>query len=192
MSTHRDFEVVTFASAKAWERWLAREHDRSRGVWLRFCKRGAAAESVRYADALAVALCYGWIDGQVKKHDHESWLRKFTPRRPKSIWSKRNRELAERLIAAERMRPAGLREIAAAKADGRWDRAYDAPSKMVVPEDFLRQLAKNQTALEFFKTLNKANTYAIAWRLQTAKKPETRERRMKAILTMLAEKRSFH
>lgn len=192
MSTHRDFEVVTFSSAKAWERWLAREHATSRGVWLRFCKLGAAAESVSYADALAVALCYGWIDGQVKKHDHESWLRKFTPRRAKSIWSKRNRELAERLLAAGSMRPAGLREIAAAKADGRWDRAYDAPSKMVVPEDFLRELAKNQRALEFFKTLNKANTYTISWRLQTAKKPETRERRMKAILAILAEKKSFH
>lgn len=192
MSAKSDFEVVTFPSSKAWERWLAREHDTSRGVWLRFCKQGAAAESVSYADALAVALCYGWIDGQVKKYDHESWLRKFTPRRAKSIWSKRNRELAERLIAAERMRPAGLREIAAAKADGRWDRAYDAPSKMVVPEDFLRQLAKNQKALAFFKTLNKANTYAISWRLQTAKKPETRERRARAILEMLAERKSFH
>lgn len=192
MNGKNDFEVVTFSSAKAWECWLAGEHSASRGVWLRFCKKGAATKSVSYEEALAVALCYGWIDGQVKKHDHESWLRKFTPRRAKSIWSKRNRELAERLIAAGRMRPAGLREVALAQADGRWERAYDAPSKMVVPEDFLRQLAKNQRASEFFKTLNKANTYAISWRLQTAKKPETRARRMKAILGMLAAGKPLH
>ncbi len=192
MNAKNDFEVVTFSSAKAWEGWLAGEHNACRGVWLRYFKKGAARESVNYEEALAVALCYGWIDGQVKKHDHESWLRKFTPRRAKSIWSKRNRELAERLIAAGRMRPAGLREVAAAQADGRWERAYDAPSTMGVPEDFLCQLAKNQRALEFFQTLNKANTYAISWRLQTAKKPETRARRMKAILDMLAAGKPLH
>ena len=145
-----------------------------------------------HAEALAIALCYGWIDGQLKKFDAESWLRKFTPRRPKGIWSKRNREMAEQLTAARKMKPAGVKEIEAAKQDGRWDRAYDSPSKMVAPADFLKALAKNRRARIFFATLNKANTYAIAWRLQTAKKPETREKRMQAILEMLAEGRQFH
>ena len=145
-----------------------------------------------HAEALAIALCYGWIDGQLKKFDEASWLRKFTPRRPKGIWSKRNREMAEQLTAVRKMKPAGAKEIEAAKQDGRWDRAYDSPSKMAVPADFLKALAKNSRARTFFATLNKANTYAITWRLQTAKKPETRQKRLQAILEMLAEGRQFH
>jgi uncharacterized protein YdeI (YjbR/CyaY-like superfamily) len=133
-----------------------------------------------HAEALLVALCYGWIDGQLKGLDEQSWLHKFTPRRAKSIWSKRNRDLAEQLAAAGKMKRRGREEMAAAKADGRWDKAYDSPSNMTVPADFLRELAKNAEARSFFKTLNKANRYAIAWRLQTAKKPETRDKRMRA------------
>jgi uncharacterized protein YdeI (YjbR/CyaY-like superfamily) len=148
--------------------------------------------SVSHAEALAVALCYGWIDGQLKKHDEESWLRKFTPRRPNSIWSKRNCEIVDELLAAGKMKSAGLREVAAAKQDGRWDRAYDSPSKMTVPADFMKKIAGNKKARLFFDTLSKANIYAIAWRLQTAKKPETRERRMKAIIAMLAKSKTFH
>jgi uncharacterized protein YdeI (YjbR/CyaY-like superfamily) len=126
------------------------------------------------------------------KHDEESWLRKFTPRRPKSIWSKRNCELVEQLAAAGKVKPAGLKEVAAAKADGRWDKAYDSPSKMTVPADFLRELTKNKKAQLLFKTLNKANKHAIAWRLQTAAKPEIRHRRMKAIIAMLGKGEAFH
>lgn len=177
MTTNEDLKITAFASAKEWEQWLAKNHASSRGVWLRFFKKDSGVASVTHAEALDEALCYGWIDGQLKKYDETSWLRKFTPRRPKSIWSKRNRALVERLTKAGKIRPPGLKEVNAAKADGRWDKAYDFPSKMTMPEDFLKALSKNNKARIFFETLNKANTYAIAWRLQTAKKPETREKR---------------
>jgi uncharacterized protein YdeI (YjbR/CyaY-like superfamily) len=192
MIAKNDSEIIAFSSAKEWERWLARTHTGSRGVWLRFFKKGSEVASVTHAEALAAALCYGWIDGQLKKHDEESWLHKFAPRRPKSVWSKRNRELVEQLADAGKMRPAGLKEVAAAKADGRWDRAYDSPGKMTVPGDFLDLLSKNKKARKFFETLNKANTYAISWRLQTAKKPETREKRMQVIIEMLTKGKQFH
>jgi uncharacterized protein YdeI (YjbR/CyaY-like superfamily) len=142
--------------------------------------------------AIDEALCFGWFDGQADKYDENSWLQKFTPRRPKSLWSKRNRERVARLIKKKRMQPAGLKEVEAAKKDGRWNQAYDSPKNMEVPADFLNELKKNKKAYEFFKTLNKANTFAIGWRLQTAKKPETREKRMKAILGMLQKGEKLH
>jgi uncharacterized protein YdeI (YjbR/CyaY-like superfamily) len=161
-------------------------------VWLRLFKKGSGVASVTHAEALAAALCYGWIDGQLKRHDEESWLRKFTSRRPQSVWSKRNRELVDQLAKAGKMRAAGLKEVEAAKSDGRWSRAYDSPRNMMVPEDFRKELSKSKKAQMFFETLNKANTYAIAWRLQTAKKPETREKRMKAIIEMLGKGKALH
>jgi uncharacterized protein YdeI (YjbR/CyaY-like superfamily) len=185
-------EIVAFPSAKHWERWLAKNHKRSAGVWLRFFKKGSGVASVTHAEALSIALCYGWIDGQLKKHDAESWLHRFTPRRPKGVWSKRNRALVEQLTKAGKMRPAGMKEVAAAKADGRWGKAYDSPSKMTVPDDFLKALSRDKKARKVFETLNKANTYAIAWRLQTAKRPETREKRMKGIIEMLSQGKRFH
>ena len=187
-----EFEILTFPTARDWERWLAKNTARSKGVWLQFFKKGSGITSITYADALNVALCFGWIDGQIKGHDEQSWIHKFTPRRPKSMWSKRNRDLIELLTRSGKMRPAGLKEVEAAKADGRWDRAYDSPGKMTVPEDFLKALAKNPKAMKFFKNLNKANTYAITWRLQTAKRPETRQKRMKAIIEMLAGGKKLH
>jgi uncharacterized protein YdeI (YjbR/CyaY-like superfamily) len=187
-----EFEILTFPTARDWERWLAKNTARSKGVWLQFFKKGSGITSITYADALNVALCFGWIDGQIKGHDEQSWIHKFTPRRPKSMWSKRNRDLIELLTKSGKMRPAGLKEVEAAKADGRWDRAYDSPSKMTVPEDFLKALAKNPKAMKFFKNLNKANTYAITWRLQTAKRPETRQKRVKAIIEMLAGGKKLH
>jgi uncharacterized protein YdeI (YjbR/CyaY-like superfamily) len=192
MTPNRDFDTIAFPSAKDWERWLTKGHRKSGGVWLQFFKKGSGIASLCYEEALAVALCYGWIDGQLKKHDGDSWLRKFTPRRPNSIWSKRNCELVEQLTKSDKMRPSGLKEIAAAKADGRWGRAYDSPSKTIVPADFLKLLSKNRKANAHFKTLNKANIYAITWRLQTAKKAETREKRMTAIIEMLSKGQSFH
>lgn len=192
MSASSDFKVMAFSSAKGWDRWLADCHGETSGVWLRFYKKDSAAVSVSYDEALAVALCYGWIDGQLKKYNDGSWLRKFTPRRVKSIWSKRNCDLSEQLVKSKKMKSAGLKEISAAKADGRWDRAYDSPSKMTVPEDFVKHLSRNKKALLFFKTLNKANTYAITWRLQTAKKPETRDKRIKTIIDMLANGKAIH
>ncbi|HEX5552726.1 MAG TPA: YdeI/OmpD-associated family protein [Chitinophagaceae bacterium] len=188
-----DIPVLFFDSAKQWEGWLAKHHaTETGGVWLRFYKKGTGVTTLTYDEALDDALCYGWIDGQAKKHDEDSWLQKFTPRRKRSIWSKRNITHVERLSKAGRMKPAGLQAIEAAKADGRWQQAYDSQKDMVIPDDFLKALGKNKKAMAFFETLNKANRYAIAWRLQTAKKAETRERRMKKILEMMANGEKFH
>jgi uncharacterized protein YdeI (YjbR/CyaY-like superfamily) len=187
-----DLQIISFKSQKEWERWLAKNHAISDGIWMRLFKKDSGVPSVTYAEALDEALCYGWIDGQLDKYDDKSWLRKFTPRRPKSVWSKRNIGHVDRLTRAGKMRPTGLKEIEAAKADGRWRQAYDSPSAMQVPEDFLQELSKNKKAKAFFETLNKANTYAIAWRLQTAKKPETRAKRMKALIEMLKKGEKLH
>jgi uncharacterized protein YdeI (YjbR/CyaY-like superfamily) len=187
-----DLQAVQFASASDWRRWLWKHHADSPGVWLRFFKKKSGVASVTHAEALDEALCHGWIDGQLKPGDEESWAQRFTPRRSKSIWSKRNRERVDELIKTGRMTPAGLRAIESAKVDGRWDRAYDSPSRMKVPEDFLRELDRHPNAARFFAQLNKANLYAIAWRLQTAKKPTTRQKRMTAIMAMLAEGKKFH
>jgi uncharacterized protein YdeI (YjbR/CyaY-like superfamily) len=181
-----------FKTPKDWRGWLVKNHARSDGIWLHIFKKGSGKETVSYAEALDEALCFGWIDGQKNKYDESSWLQKFTPRRPKSVWSKRNREHVARLIEEKRMTRAGLVEVNAAKEDGRWDKAYDAASTMTVPADFLKELKKDKRAHAFFKTLNKANTYAIAWRLQTAKKPETRAKRMSRILEMMRDGKKFH
>lgn len=187
-----DLIIKLFASQKAWETWLAKHHEQPEGIWLKMFKKGVKKKSVNYDEALEVALCYGWIDGQSRRFDEESWIQKFVHRRPKSLWSKRNTGIALRLIKEKKMKPSGLKEIEAAKKDGRWQAAYKSSSKMEMPKDFLKELAKNKKAKKFFATLNKANTYAIAFRLQTAKKPETRERRMKAILTMLEKGQKLH
>jgi len=192
MKKTKTLPILSFKSAAAWEKWLADYHATSGGIWLRFFKKNSGIATVSHAEALDEALCYGWIDGQVQKYDAKSWLYKFTPRRAKSIWSKRNIEHVTRLCKAKKMKPSGLKQVEAAKADGRWARAYDAPSAMQVPADFLRELAKDKKAEAFFKTLNKANTYAIAWRLQMAKKPETREKRMKVLLEMMAKGEKLH
>ena len=184
--------IKSFSSHEKWEAWLSKNHNDPIGIWLRMFKKDSGIKSVRYAEALDVALCYGWIDGQAKKHDTDSWIQKFTPRRKRSIWSKRNQEHVARLIKEKKMTAMGLKEIEAAKADGRWDQAYDSPANMKIPEDFLKALSKNKKAEAFFKTLSKSNTYAIAWKLQTAKKPETRERRMKLLLDMLAKEEKLH
>ena len=184
--------IKSFKTPREWRDWLANNHARSDGIWLRIYKKDSGEETIIYAEALDEALCYGWIDGQKRGHDAQSFLQKFTPRRPKSVWSKRNREHIARLIREKRMTPAGLAQVEAAKRDGRWDKAYDASSTMTVPEDFLKELKRDKDAYKFFKTLNRANTYAIAWRLQTAKKPETRERRKKMLLAMLSERKKLH
>ena len=187
-----DLPILAFTSAGDFTSWLAKHHKEPSGIWIRLFKIKSGVPTITYAEALDVALCYGWIDGQKKTYDTESWLQKFTPRRPKSIWSKRNREHVERLEKSGMMKAAGIKEVEAAKADGRWEQAYDSPGNMTVPADFLKELAKNKKAEAFFKTLNKTNIYAIVWRLQTAKKPETRIKRMKAILEMLRKGEKFH
>jgi uncharacterized protein YdeI (YjbR/CyaY-like superfamily) len=181
-----------FKTAAEFRSWLADNYTDQTGIWLRFYKKASGTPSINYSEALDEALCYGWIDGQVKKYDESSYLQRFTPRRQRSIWSKRNTKHAERLIAAGRMQPAGLAEVETAKEDGRWDKAYDSPGNITMPEDFLQELSKNPKAEAFFKSLNKTNAYAIAWRLQTAKRPETREKWKQTILSMMAEGKKFH
>ncbi len=181
-----------FKSSRVFRTWLAKNHGRPDGIWLRIYKKAAGVATVTYAEALDHALCFGWIDGQKQPYDAQSWLQKFTPRRPRSGWSKINTRHAERLMNAGAMTPAGLKEVIDAKTDGRWRAAYDSSSTAAVPDDFLRALAKKKKAKTFFATLNKANRYSITYRLQTAKKPETRAKRMRAIVEMLARGEKFH
>jgi uncharacterized protein YdeI (YjbR/CyaY-like superfamily) len=187
-----DLPVKPFTNIEGWNTWLTENHDASEGIWLRIYKKDSGEKSVTYNEALEEALCFGWIDGQKKSYDEKSWLQKFTPRHPKSLWSKRNTEHVLRLIKENRMKPTGLKEVEAAKKDGRWDKAYSPQAQMKIPDDFISVLKKDQNAYEFFKTLNKANIYAIAWRLQTAKKPETREKRMKTLLEMMKNQQKLH
>lgn len=190
-TTQYDLPVKTFKTAQLFETWLAK-NAAGKGILLRLYKKGSGKPSITIAEALDVAICYGWIDGQRNKYDEESYLQRFTPRRAKSLWSKRNIDIVSRLIKDGRMQARGLKEIEAAKADGRWERAYDSPANSQVPEDFLQLLKKNKPAWQFFQTLNKTNTFAITWRLQTAKKPETREKRMHTIIAMLEKGQKFH
>jgi uncharacterized protein YdeI (YjbR/CyaY-like superfamily) len=184
--------VMTFESTDAWDTWLAAHHTDSPGLWLKIAKKGAAGRTVSYSDALDVALCHGWIDGQKGRHDDDYWLQRFTPRKPDGNWSKINTERAVALIASGRMRPAGLREVERARADGRWEQAYESQSRVTVPEDLARALAANERAGAFFATLDSANRYAILYRIGTAKKPETRAKRIDTFVTMLSEHKKIH
>ena len=187
-----DLQIISFSTQKDFEIWQEENHNNTKGIWIRFYKKNSDISTIIYDEALDVALCYGWIDGQVKKYDEYSYLQKFTPRRPKSMWSKRNKDHVLRLEKECRMKLSGIIEVENAKKDGRWDRAYDSPGKMTVPEDFMIEISKNKQALEFFESLNKANKYTIGWRLQTAKNKETRERKMFEILNMMEKGLKFH
>jgi uncharacterized protein YdeI (YjbR/CyaY-like superfamily) len=186
-------KIIAFKSSVEFRNWLDKSHaDQDGGIWLRIFKKCSGEKSINYAEALDQALCFGWIDGQKKSHDELSWIQKFTPRRARSQWSKINTGHAKRLTKAGQMARAGLEAVEAAKADGRWKNAYDSPRNAATPDDFLKILGKHKTAKAFFETLNKANVYAIVYRLQTAKKPETREKRLKLILGMLGRGEKFH
>jgi uncharacterized protein YdeI (YjbR/CyaY-like superfamily) len=187
VTTRADLPIVPFASRDAWAAWLEERHATSDGLWLKLAKKGSGIDTVTYPQAVEVALCYGWIDGQVRKFDESYWLQRFTPRRTRSKWSKINRQRAIELIEKGEMKPAGLREVERARADGRWDAAYDAQSTAQVPEDLRRALEKNEAAREFFARLNSANRYAILHQIQDAKKPETRARRIAKYVAMLGE-----
>ncbi len=184
--------ISAFPSREAWAMWLDEHHTDSQGVWLALPKKGGGEAGVSYADALEVALCYGWIDGQKGKLDERIWLQRFTPRRPGSVWSRVNRDKAQVLIARDEMCPAGLREVERAQADGRWDAAYEPSSTMTVPDDLREALAGNPAAEAFFATLDRANRYAILYRVHGAKKPETRIRRIEALVAMLADGKKIH
>lgn len=191
-TTSLDLPILSFASHQDWADWLDAQQDAQAGVWLKLAKAGSGVQSVTYAEALEVALCYGWIDGQKKGFDEYFWLQKFTPRRAKSIWSKINCEKAEALILNGRMKPSGLREIERAKKDGRWDAAYDSQSTAAVPDDFQAALDQSPAAQAFFLTLNSVNRYAILFRIQTAKKAETRAKRIQEFITMLERNEKIH
>ncbi len=187
-----DLPVLEFGSRAAWESWLDAHHAAAPGAWLKIAKKGSGAESVSYAEALEVAICYGWIDGQKGRLDDVHWLQRFTPRRPGGKWSRINTDKATELIKAGRMRPAGQREVDLAQADGRWAAAYEGQRAMTVPADLDRELARNQAAREFFATLNGANKYAILYRIAAVKRPETRARKIAQYVAMLAEHQTIH
>ena len=183
---------LSFASDAEWAAWLEEHHDASDGVWLRIAKKGAPEPSVSHQEALRVALCFGWIDAQGAPLDEMYWLQRFTPRRPRGRWSKRNTEIAERLIAEGRMRPAGMREVELAKADGRWEKAYAGQRTAQVPPDLEKELTERPQARAFFESLDSANRYAILYRIEEAKRPETRARRIEKYVAMLEAGEKIH
>jgi uncharacterized protein YdeI (YjbR/CyaY-like superfamily) len=186
------YPIEPFAGIVEWEQWLKEHYTDMDGVWIKIAKKATGILTVTHDQALDVALCYGWIDGLSRTFDDVYFLQKFTPRRPRSLWSKRNIEKTEQLVVSGKMQPAGIAEIEAAKKDGRWAAAYDSVKNMQMPADFIAVLQNNPKALAFFNSLNKTNTYAIAWRLATAKRPETRQRRMDIILAMLERGEKLH
>lgn len=183
--------VLAFVDDGAFERWLVANAG-SAGLWLKIAKKGSGIATVTYAEALDVALCHGWIDGQKRGFDDDYFLQRFTPRRPKSLWSKINIGHVERLIAAGRMREGGLREIERARADGRWEAAYDGARAMEVPPELTAALAKHRKARAFFESLDRTNRYAVCWRVQTAKRPETKAKRVETLVAMLARGEKLH
>jgi uncharacterized protein YdeI (YjbR/CyaY-like superfamily) len=185
MPTSTELLILPFESKKKFAEWLAKNHDKSAGLWLKIAKKAAGISTVTYLEALDVALCYGWIDGQKGSFDEQYFLQKFTPRRPKSIWSKINVEKVAGLIASGEMKPAGLKAVEAAKQDGRWAAAYSSQKNIVVPADFQSALGKNKKAKAFFETLTSAKRYSFLFRIETAKKVETREKRIRQFVEML-------
>jgi uncharacterized protein YdeI (YjbR/CyaY-like superfamily) len=183
---------LSFATQEKWEAWLEQNGSTSSGAWLRLAKKGAAAATVSYAEAVETALCYGWIDGQKRAESEHHWLQRFTPRAARSIWSKINRAKAEALMASGRMRPAGLDEINRAKQDGRWDAAYSSASNATIPDDLREALDANPKAKTFFATLNSQNRYAVLFRIQNVKKPETRARKIAQFVEMLNNGKKLH
>jgi uncharacterized protein YdeI (YjbR/CyaY-like superfamily) len=192
MAAAADLPVHLFAGPRELEAWLEENHGSCEGVWLKIAKKGAAEPSVTYGEALQLALCFGWIDSQKRGFDDQHFLQRFTPRRPRGRWSRINREKAEVLIEVGKMRPAGLAEVEAAKADGRWEAAYEGQRTAKVPPDLQRELDANPSAAEFFASLDSANRYAITYRLEEAKKPETRERRLRKFVAMLERGEKIH
>jgi uncharacterized protein YdeI (YjbR/CyaY-like superfamily) len=184
--------VKHFKSKQDWAAWLEKNHRKSAGLWLRLAKKGSRSRSVSYQEALEVALCYGWIDGQKRPETEETWLQRFVSRSSRSLWSKINREKALAFIASGEMKAAGLEAVLNAKKNGRWDAAYDSPSKAAVPGDFQAALDANARASAFFKTLDRANRYAVLWRIQTVKKAETRARKIDHFIGMLERKEKIH
>jgi uncharacterized protein YdeI (YjbR/CyaY-like superfamily) len=192
METIADLPVLLFDNGADWRRWLAKNNTQKTSVWLKIAKKASGKESITYHEALDEGLCYGWIDAQKKSYDQDYFLQKFCPRQPKSIWSKVNVEKIAALIAAGKMETAGLAAVESAKLDGRWEQAYESQSTMVVPLDLQTALDANPLAKEFFETLNKTNAYSYLWRIQTAKKPDTRKARIDKFIEMLNRGEKLH
>lgn len=188
----KDIPVLHFKNKKEWDLWLKKNHEKGTAIWIKFAKKESNRISLSYAEALDVALCYGWIDSQKQKYDESFWLQKFSVRGPKSIWSKINREKANLLIAKGEMKSPGLKAIDAAKADGRWEAAYDSQSRVEIPKDFEKLLKQNPDAKIFFESLSSANRYAILFRLHHTKKEETRVRKLSQFIEMLKRKETIH
>lgn len=184
--------IVEFRKQSDWTKWLAKNHDKSSGAWLRMAKKGSGLKSINHDEALDAALCYGWIDGQARSEGDTTWLQKFTPRSKRSIWSKKNRENVKRLIDSGDMRAAGLAEIERAKKDGRWDAAYDSPRTITIPDDLTSAFKKNKKAKAFFDKLDSRNRYAVLFRIHNAKRVETREKRIKQFVEMLERGEKIH
>ncbi len=187
-----DLPVRAFASQKKWADWLAKQYAKSAGLWLKVAKKDTGISSVTIVEALDTALCYGWIDGQRLGFDEKYYLQKYTPRRPKSLWSKINVAKAEKLIKSKKMKPAGLKAIEAAKQDGRWEKAYDSQKTATVPKDFQAALNKNKEAKAFFATLNSMNRYAILFRIHNVKKAETRTKKIGQFIEMLEKNEKIY
>ncbi|MFT3865905.1 MAG: YdeI/OmpD-associated family protein [Solirubrobacterales bacterium] len=187
-----ELEIVLFADRDEFEAWLEENGGDSEGLWLKIAKKGAPVPSVTYDEAVELALCFGWIDGQVRRFDETHYIQRFTPRRPRGRWSKINREKAEALEAAGSLRPAGAAEVEAAKADGRWEAAYEGAATAKVPDDLRAALDASPAAAAFFADLDGANRYSIIWRLGDAKKPETRARRLAKFVAMLERGEKLH
>lgn len=185
-------EVMLFDTKEDWEKWLLVNHQSSKGIWMRIAKKSADIKSANYQEALEIALCYGWIDGQKKSYDDNSWIQRFTARKGKSIWSKINKDKVELLIKDNRVKPAGLKAIEEAKKNGLWDKAYQSQKNITVPEDFQSELDKNEKAKLFFNTLNSSNRYSFLFRIETAKKSETRLKRINQYINMLEKGETFH
>lgn len=186
MSSFQDLPIVQAADQQAWRQWLEANHDSVSAIWLKFAKKGSPTATVSYRQAIEEALCYGWIDGQARGYDEHFYLQRFTPRRPRSKWSQTNREKATRLLEEGRVRPAGLAQIEAAKADGRWDAAYPAQSQAAVPEDFQQALEQNADANRFFETLTGSARYAFLYRLHNVSTPAARAKRIKRYIELLS------
>jgi len=192
METFQDLPILTFESPDSWREWLLQNHTQPTGVWLTFAKKSSKKVSISYDEALEEALCYGWIDALKRAYDEDYWLQKFVPRGPKSMWSKINVAKVENLIKTHKMQPAGLATVETAKKNGMWLAAYDSPSTTTVPDDFQAALNANPQAKKFFETLNRANVYGFCWRIQTAKKPETRKARIDTFIAMLNRGEKLH
>jgi uncharacterized protein YdeI (YjbR/CyaY-like superfamily) len=192
MLIHKELPVISFKTAEKFHAWLKVNHAKEQGFWLRFYKKNSGIASIVRDEAVDTALCWGWIDGLINKYDDESYLLRFTPRRPKSIWSKINVAKIEKLTKLGLMQSSGLEQVEKAKADGRWDRAYEPPSKITVPEDFIKLIKKDKMAYSFYLTLNKTNTYAIAFRLATIVNPDKRKQKMTQLFEMLKNKKAIY